>query len=335
LHFQSLMEALTSRENILILCHQNADPDALGSAYALSQLISRKSPSKKVEVAAPEGVSRVGRQVLQHLPLSVISSPTLDNADILVLVDTNTLIQLGEFGALVRNSSKPLVLIDHHAPNQETVKLALLCIADEEASSTCEIVYGLFKEADVEPDRSVALALFLGIAYDSRHFIIAKSRTFWIAARLLDAGLVVEEALPLLTLPLETSERVARLKAAQRLQWIRLKGWIVAVSKVGSYQSSAARALLVLGADVAVVGGERKGKLKISLRATKRFFDGTGVHLGRDIALPLGRLVGGMGGGHSTAAGVNGEGSLDEALKACMHLLREAVFGSVGEKSQA
>ena len=333
MHFQSLMETLRDRENILILCHQNADPDALGSAYALSQLISRKAPSKKVEVAAPEGVSRVGRQVLQHLPLSVTLSPTLDNADILMLVDTNTIIQLGEFGESVKNSSKPFVLIDHHAPNQETVKLATLSITDEEASSTCEIIYDLFEEANVEPDRNVALALFLGIAYDTRHFIIARSRTLQIVAKLLDAGLVVEEALPLLAIPLETSERVARLKAAQRLQRIKLREWIVAVSRVGSYQSSAARALLVLGADVAVVGGERKGKLKISLRATKRFFDGTGLHLGRDIAVPLGRLVGGMGGGHSTAAGVNGEGSLDEALKACLRLLREAVCGSEGEKS--
>jgi len=328
LHFQSLMETLEGRENILILCHQNADPDALGSAFALSQLILRETPSKKVEVAAPEGVSRVGRQVLQHLPFQITGSPSAENKDIIVLADTNTLIQLGEFGATVKNSSKPLVLIDHHAPNREMVELATLSITDEEASSTCEIVYGLFEEASVELDRNVALALFLGIAYDTRHFVIAKSRTFRIVAKLLDAGLVVEEALPLLALSIEASERVARLKAAQRLQRTRLKGWIVALSKVGSYQSSAARALLVLGADVAVVGGERRGRLRISLRATKEFFEGTHVHLGRDIAVPLGRLVGGMGGGHSTAAGVNGEGSLDEALKACLHLLREATSTS-------
>jgi len=328
------METLAGSENIVILCHQNADPDALGSAYALSQLISLKAPSKKVQVAAPVGISRVAKQVLQLLPLSVTTSPRVDDADIMVLVDTNTLAQLGEFGASVRDSSKPLVIIDHHAPHQEMVELATLCITDEEASATCEIVHSLFEEADVEPDREVALALFLGIAYDTRHFALAKSRTFRIVAKLLDIGLVVEEALPLLTVPLETSERIARLKAAQRLKGTRLKGWIIAESRVGSYQSSAARALLALGADVAVVGGERKGKLKISLRATNRFFEGTRVHLGRDIAVPLGRQVGGMGGGHGTAAGVNGKGDLDQALDACLGLLRNAISGSEEAGSQ-
>jgi len=327
------MEALAGSENVLILCHQNADPDALGSAYALSRLILNRAPSKGVEVAAPEGISRVGKQILQALPLPVTTSPRLDHVDIIVLVDTNTLVQLGRFGVTVKDSSKPLVLIDHHAPNREMTELASLSITDEEASSTCEIIYGLYEEAHVELDRDVALALFLGIAYDTRHFVIAKSRAFRVVVKLFDAGLVVEDALQLLSLPIEASERIARLKAAQRLRRIRLGEWIVVESRVGSYQSSAARALLALGADVAVVGGERKGRLKFSLRSTKKFFEGTRVHLGRDVAAPLGRLVGGMGGGHSTAAGFNGEGSLDESLKVCLRLLREAVYRSGEAKS--
>lgn len=325
MRFQSLIQTLAYSENILILCHQNADPDALGSAYAVSQLILRKAPSKKVEIGAPEGVSRVARQVLQSLPLSITTSPNVNKADVILLVDTNTLVQLGELGELIKVSSKPLALIDHHAPHIETVERSILHIIDEEASSTCEIIYGLFEEADIELDRNVALALFLGIAYDTRHFIIAKSHTFRTVSKLLDSGLVAEEAMPLLISPLNVSERVARLKAAQRLQSLKLGEWIVTESRVGSYQSSAARGILALGADVAIVGGIRKGKLRISLRSTKKFFMESRVHLGHDIAAPLGKHIDGMGGGHGTAAGINGKGSLDEALKTCMNLLKNEV----------
>ena len=319
------MEALTTAKSILILCHQNADPDTLGAAYALSQLLTLKLPSAEVETAAPEGVSRLGKQVLRRLPLSIKSSLGLDRADTFLLVDTNTLAQLGETGTYVRSSGRPLVLVDHHAPHSETQKLALLSLADESASSTCEIVYMLFQEAGVKPDVNTALALFLGIAYDTRHFILAKYETFRIISRLIDAGLVVEEALPLLAQTLDLSERTARLKAARRLERTEIRGWMIVNSRVGSYQSSAARGLLALGADVAAVGGEKKGKIRISLRATKSFYERTRVHMGQDIAAPLGRAIGGMGGGHSTAAGVNGQGTLDNALKACQTILGAAI----------
>jgi nanoRNase/pAp phosphatase (c-di-AMP/oligoRNAs hydrolase) len=45
------------------------------------------------------------------------------------------------------------------------------------------------------------------------------------------------------------------------------------------------------------------------------FMRKTRIHLGRDIAKPLGEYLHGMGGGHSTAAGVNGIGDIETGLK--------------------
>jgi nanoRNase/pAp phosphatase (c-di-AMP/oligoRNAs hydrolase) len=334
LHFKGLKATLSQANSLLVHLHHNADPDAIGSAYALKNLIQHSSSLKYVEIAAPAGISRIGRQIMQHLPTTIVSSPRLDDADVVILVDTSTFIQLGTFGQEIRDSTKPLVIVDHHTPHKETMGKASLRITDDDASSTCEVVYRLYEEARLEPDRDTALALFLGIAYDTRHFIIAKSNTFRTVAKLLGSGLVPEEALPLLAAPLSASERTARLKAAQRLQRTRLGEWIVAESRVGSYQSSAARALLALGADVAIVGGEHKGKVRISLRATRCFYRATHIHLGREIAAPLGSLKGGMGGGHSTAAGINLEGDLDEATKACLRLLRDAFAKTEARKPE-
>jgi nanoRNase/pAp phosphatase (c-di-AMP/oligoRNAs hydrolase) len=124
---------------------------------------------------------------------------------------------------------------------------------------------------------------------------------------------------------MDSSERVARLKASKRIKLIRVNDWLLAFSNVSAYQASAARALISVGAHVAVVAGQKEEKLQISLRATQDFHEKTRVHLGRDIAKPLGEYLHGMGGGHAVSAGVNGEGEVEASLKRCARLLREKI----------
>jgi nanoRNase/pAp phosphatase (c-di-AMP/oligoRNAs hydrolase) len=168
-----------------------------------------------------------------------------------------------------------------------------------------------------------AKALFLGIAFDSRHFVLASSATFKAIADLIDTGLKAEENLSLLSMPMDPSERIARLKASRRSKLLRMNNWLIAFSHVSAYQASAARAMIAVGAHVAVVAGQRGEKIQISMRSSRDFYEKTGVHLGRDIAKPLGEYLKGMGGGHSLAAGVNGVGDVEASLKRCMRLLKE------------
>lgn len=307
----------------LILCHHNADPDAICSAYAFSQLLRRLRPGLHVETAAAQGVSKLSKHVMKTIPLKLTSNPAIEKADILFIIDTNTLQQLDDWKPRIEKSKKPLIVVDHHAPHPETERIATLCIANEKSSSTCEIIHDLFREAHIRPSRREALALFLGIACDSRHFTLASSKTFQTVAELINAGVRAEEALPLLSVPMETSERVARLKAARRAEIVKIGDWLIGVSHVTAFQASAARALTTLGVHVAIVGGEKEGKLQMSLRASSTFYKKTGFHLGRDLAKPLGQYLHGTGGGHATSAGVNGEGELGAALKRALRLLQE------------
>jgi nanoRNase/pAp phosphatase (c-di-AMP/oligoRNAs hydrolase) len=122
---------------------------------------------------------------------------------------------------------------------------------------------------------------------------------------------------------MDFSERVARLKACRRAKLFKVGEWIIALSHVSAYQASAARAIIDLGAHVAVVAGQKNETLEISLRCTREFHEKTGIHLGKDIAKPLGEYINGMGGGHATAAGVNGLGDIETGLKRCLRLLKE------------
>jgi nanoRNase/pAp phosphatase (c-di-AMP/oligoRNAs hydrolase) len=73
------------------------------------------------------------------------------------------------------------------------------------------------------------------------------------------------------------------------------------------------------------VAGQKNEKIEISLRCTRDFNQITGIHLGRDIAKPLGAYLQGMGGGHATAAGVNGKGYIEKGLKRCLRLVKEKI----------
>jgi nanoRNase/pAp phosphatase (c-di-AMP/oligoRNAs hydrolase) len=213
--------------------------------------------------------------------------------------------------------------VDHHAPHPETLLRATLCIIKEEASSTCEVVYNFFKQLKAKPDIDRARALFLGIAFDTRHFALGNASTFKTIAELCEAGVNPQETLSVLTLPMGFSERTARIKASQRAKLLKIGDWIIALSHVSAYQASAARALVDLGAHASAVAGKRGEFIEVSLRCTREFQKETGLHLGRDIAKPLGEQLKGMGGGHANAAGVNGTGDINTGLKLCLGLFKE------------
>lgn len=276
-----------------------------------------------VEIGTGQGISRLSKHILKRIPVNVNLQPDVEKADAIVLLDTNTTQQLGQLADKVMNTGAPIIVIDHHASHPQTEQIAKLCITNETSSSTCEIVYNFYRQLNLKPGLNEAKALFLGITFDTRHFVLADSSTFKTISELSDIGVNPQEELGALSLPMDFSERVARVKACRRAKLIKMGNWIIALSHVSAYQASAARALVDLGAHIAAVAGQKNGKVEMSMRCTRDFNQETGIHLGRDIAKPLGEYLQGMGGGHATAAGVNGTGNMEKGLKRCLRLVKE------------
>lgn len=314
--------------SILLFCHHNADPDSICAAYAFQALSEALDSSVESDIVLPGGASSISRRIMEELGIVVAEDPHVEDADVLVVLDTATLRQLEEWGEVVAHADAPKVFIDHHSPHPETSSIASLYLVDEAASSTCEIVHQLYEGYRLTPSARVAKALLTGIAYDSKHFSIGTARTLRSVFQLLEIDGPLEAVIALLTPERDRSECIARLKAAQRMRLHEVGGWIVATSHLSSFQASAARALLGLGADVAIVAGRNKRKLRASLRANNRFHIETSIHLGRDIAMPIGEEFRGAGSGHPTAAGVNGEGN----LRAMLMRFVELVSSKVNEK---
>jgi len=274
-------------------------------------------------LVAPEGVSRVSRQVLSQVRMRLQEPKNLESYDVIFTVDTNTISQLGRYESLLEKFEGPVVIIDHHNPDPRTLKTSSYVICDERASSTAEIVYRFYGELGLHLTRLVALAIFLGIAYDSRHFALATSEVFKLTSELVSKGLDARKAMRLLQVPMTESEKIARLKGSQRLSLKHVKGWVLVTSHVGSHQASLARGLIMLGADVAIVAGEKKSRVRISLRSTQDFYDKTGIHLGRDVARIVGDLINGAGGGHALSSGVYGYGKAMAALDKCLSTITQ------------
>lgn len=322
-HFERLAKTIRLSRKVLIVGHQNADPDAVCSAYLLSRVLKHMNRRLRVVTVSPDGVSKVSARMLEHLRFEVAEKAVPNDFDAIFTVDTNTLQQLGSLQHGVENSGKPLIVIDHHAIHPETRARADMLISDDKATSACEVVLELCKTARLRLTKRDALAAFLGLAYETGHFAIATTRSLKLACKLLDLGVDGAEALKIIRVPMDNSERIARLKSARRMNWESIGGWLVASTTVGSFHASVARSLISLGAHLAIVGGEKEDRLTLSLRSTTEFFAGTNFHLGRDLATILGQTMNGAGGGHSTAAGATVQGKLDEVIKKSVELFRE------------
>lgn len=278
--------------------------------------------------ASPDGVSRLSKQILKTIPFEVTRQPDLSKVDLIVTVDTNTLQQLGELREQVIASTCPLVMIDHHAPHPDNVDTATLVLCDGSSTSTCEMIIDIYGKLGYPLRRDVSQALLIGMLVETGHMTIATRRTYEAAYALIKTRADPEKALAITRTTMDTSERMARIKSAQRVRIEREGKWMVALSEVGSYHASAARGLIALGAHLAVVAGKRNEELTLSFRSTRDFTEGTGIHLGSDLATPLGKRMGGMGGGHATAAGANVKGEVNQALNLVLTLVRDFLSNS-------
>lgn len=330
-YFKSFLEILNEvcPKKICILCHQNADPDAICSAFALSGLLKRLIPEVKIQCFA-DGLNKVSKKVVKRLKMNISTGYDLNECDLYFLVDTSNFEQLGALKDHIRAVSEPVIIVDHHQYHPEGKKISNLYIHNDTVCSTSEIVYNLYKRLNMIPRPLDAYALLIGITYDSRHFILGTPETFESATTLMRLGVNYEEVIELLRSSLDYSERIARLRAAKRHTIHIIEGWIIVVSNIGAFEASVARSLLDLGADVALVASDqnKEKKVRISGRAKRGITRETGLNLGK-IFQKIGPLINGEGGGHQNAAACNGTTNLDAGMKETLKLIKNGLTKKV------
>lgn len=287
-----------------VFLHGNADPDALGSAYA----IHRAFPN--VTVVAMGGMDRVAKVMANKLGLDVSNTVDINDYDYLMAVDSSSMEQIG-----VDVSGRDLVVIDHHARSGDWDEG--LCFIDEGRRSCAEMVFDLLQVAGAKIDRPMGLALAVGMLTDSGHFRFANPALMRSFAKLMDdSGIEMDEVMDLTDLDTDVSERISQLKGAQRMRFERVGENIVAISMGSAHESSVCKALLNIGADVSFVGSQRDERFRISSRARQELVR-RGLHLGK-LLDEIGGETDNNGGGHAGAAGLTGIGDVEAILNMCV-----------------
>ena len=298
-----------------VVCHRNADADAYLSAYALSKLIGALAPACSVDIATPGGMTLLTQKLSRRFPRNTVEKSG-DEYDLYVAVDVGDEELLNDWKEKMQNAKGVRVLVDHHPLRDNMVYDRV--IVDEGATSAAEVVFGIYEDLGVEVDAETAQALLEAIMFDSSHLAIASPQGLRAVVKLMDAGADVTVARRELRSEPDYGEVLAKLKGAQRLKIYRGGDWVVATSTVGSFQAHVARALVYLGADFAMVGGESEGETRVSFRSTQRFLDGTKIQLGTQVAEEMSRRLGGHGGGHATAASFSTVAGEEETMEATL-----------------
>ncbi|RLE61690.1 MAG: phosphoesterase, partial [Thermoprotei archaeon] len=215
----------------------------------------------------------------------------------------------------LENIRNRIIVIDHHIPTKGTLSRVRCKWIFTEAKACSLMVFTLLENLGMDIPSDLATLLLAGILYDTRRFLHANSRVFEVCSKLLKRGANYALALSsLVTTEVDISEKIAILKGLRRMDILRIGEFIVALSYVSAYEGVLARTLISLGVDLAIVVAEKNDTIRISARSSSKFYKLTGISLGKDLLPAIGRVIHGEGGGHATAGGAVGRGSLGQVL---------------------
>ena len=177
-----LKSAASGAERILIAGHVRPDGDCVGACVAVGRYLQNIFPDRCIDVyleTLPEKYAflREGEMVKNE----VGGKPY----DLCIAVDSSDLERLGDAREAFMKAGATLV-VDHHVSNQLYGKQNVV-VAD--ASSTCEVLYGLMDQEYI--DEKVAEALYIGIVTDSGGFRYPNTsrKTMEIAGILMEKGI--------------------------------------------------------------------------------------------------------------------------------------------------
>jgi len=191
--FKEAVELINSSSNVLITSHTRPDGDACGSIRAMCEILVHLG--KK---AHPIFLSHIPNwyeflfdshiPVLgNHIAEQELHAGHFDECDLVIVVDTNSYVQLPKFDEWLKKTHKKVLVIDHHVTGDG---LGDVEVIDSKAAATGEIILDLIKYADWPMTTVIAEALFVALATDTGWFKFgnADSRIFLNAAELIDAG---------------------------------------------------------------------------------------------------------------------------------------------------
>lgn len=190
---QLVLDEIKKAKRILINCHTNPDADSVGSAFALNEVLKvyfKKDVTVIYPDDLPENTLFLKDSLESEVDLKKIDFGTFNfsDFDLFIALDSSSWDRIRGRGNKEKIDIRTIV-IDHHHTNN---RYGEINIVDDTISSTAELLYFIFDDWGISPDREPGYpffqtALLTGIISDTECFRtrVADSKTMKVVSDLM------------------------------------------------------------------------------------------------------------------------------------------------------
>lgn len=174
--YKQIFKVIKKYDTIVIARHIGADPDALGSQFALKEIILKTFPNKKVYA--------VGNPASRFKFFG--NNEKIDNIDttkgLLIVLDTP---DIKRIDGVSLNNFEYVIKMDHHPIIDKYANIELI---DEDSCSTSQLILEFIFNNKIEINKEIGEKLYLGIVGDTDRFLhdYTSSKIFSLVTRLLE-----------------------------------------------------------------------------------------------------------------------------------------------------
>ncbi|MCI0705483.1 MAG: bifunctional oligoribonuclease/PAP phosphatase NrnA [Planctomycetia bacterium] len=305
LDWSPLVDFLRRSERPLLMTHIRPDADGLGSQLALHDALTALGKKPRVAIAS-KLLPRYEFLDPKRTFIEDFRPSAFTDRDSVLILDTGTWNQLGDFGDWLKKSSLPRAVVDHHRTQDDIGGLQLV---DTSAESTGRLAHEIIRALGVPLTERMAHHLFMAVATDTGWFRHpnATHATFDLCGELVEAGanptvlyeqLYESATLPRLKLTAIALQRL-ELRAGGKVAYteIALSDYSATGSVPGDTEDLINFPRAVEGVEIALVFIEQPdGGTKVSFRSRSADVSKLAEQFG--------------GGGHKLASGARIQGKL-------------------------
>jgi phosphoesterase RecJ-like protein len=191
--YRQAIALIGNAKNILVTTHTRPDGDACGCVVAITEVLRGIGKTVRPLLLSPmpdwytflfeEKVPVLG----QDVQVEDLTGGRFGEIDLVIIADTNSYNQLTGLENYLKQSAKPILVIDHHVAFD---RLGQVQIMDEAAAAAGLVLFDFLKHAGWPIPRRAAEGLFVAIATDTGWFHLRNtdSRVFRRCADLIEMG---------------------------------------------------------------------------------------------------------------------------------------------------
>lgn len=325
IEWKPFVDFVPRHQRFLLTTHVRPDGDGIGSILALGEVL--RDMGKEARLVLPSSFPPRYRFLDLDQRIEIFSKPgdAWRNTDAVIVMDTGTWNQLGDFGPFLRDLPVAKVVIDHHQTQDD---LGALKLIDVNAEATGRLCFEAIQSLGQPLSEKAANALLVALGMDTGWFQHSNTTaaSFALASELVKAGarpnpisdhLFQNNPLPRLKLKGLVLERLQVAIGGQvAYTEIHLADYAATGATPADSEDLVNYTRSVAGVEVGLLFMEQpKGGVKVSFRSRSMV----------DVAQLAQRF---SGGGHKRASGATVHASLEEArdrvLKAVTAALEDA-----------